>query len=83
MGIADGIRFAQAVVEKDMAGYQRDRHSVSGDWVRKNRIFTQLMSDKSIKGQLGRAVLRSIFRIVSMLSGKIGAKKIFDAIAVG
>jgi len=83
MGIADGIRFARAVIDKDMAAYQRDRHSVSDDWVRKNKMLTKLMSDRSIKGRLGRSIFRSTFRVISILSGKIGAKKIFEAIAVG
>lgn len=83
MGIADGIRFAQAVTDKDMAGYQRDRHAVSDDWVKKNKIFTQLMSDRSIKGQVSRAFVRAIFKIVSVVSGKNAAKKVFEAIAVG
>lgn len=83
MGIADGIRFAQAVIDKDMAGYQHDRHAVSDYWVRKNKLFTQLMSDKSVKGQIGRTFVRSIFKIVSLTSGKNAAKRIFEAIAVG
>lgn len=83
MGIADGIRYAEAVINNDFLSYQRERHAISNDWVRKNKLFTELMSDKSITGQIGRAALRSVFRIISIISGKNAAKKIFEAIAVG
>lgn len=83
MGIADGIRFAEALVKNDLAGYQADRHAVSSDWVRKNQLFTEIMTDRSIKGKLGRSLVRSIFRIANIIFGKNAAKKIFQAIAVG
>ena len=83
MGIADGIRFAKAVVENDFAGYQMDRHAVSDSWVKKNKLFTEIMSDKSIKGSVSRALVRQVFTLVGLISGQNAAKKIFNAIAVG
>ena len=83
MGIADGISFAQAVIENDFIGYQNDRHAISGDWVRKNKLFTELICDGSIKGKFSRTFVRSIFKLISILSGKNAAKKVFETIAVG
>ena len=83
MGIADGIRFAEALVKNDLAGYQAERHDVSSDWVRKNQLFTEIMTDRSIKGKLGRSLIRLIFRVANIIFGKNAAKKIFQAIAVG
>ena len=83
MGIADGIRYARAVAENDFAGYQRDRHAVSESWVKKNRLFTEIMSDKSLKGLVSRALVRQLFSLVGIISGQSAAKKIFNAIAVG
>ena len=83
MGIADGISFVQAVINNDFIGYQNDRHAISGDWVRKNRLFTELMCDRSIKGKLGRTFVRSAFKVISILFGKNAANKVFRAIAVG
>lgn len=83
MGIADGIRFAKALAENDFAGYQRDRHAVSESWVKKNKLFTEIMSDKSLKGLVSRALVRQIFNLIGIISGQSAAKKIFNAIAVG
>lgn len=83
IGIADGIRFAQAIIDMNFLSYQRDRHAVSIDWVRKNKLFTNIMCDKSFKGQIGRAAVRAIFKVVSVVNGKNAATKIFKAIAVG
>lgn len=83
MGIADGVRFAQGLIDRDLAGYERDRHAVSEDWVRKNQRVTELMTDTSFKGRLGRAGVRSLFKIVARVAGANAGKKIFEAIAVG
>lgn len=83
MGIADGIRFAEAIINHDFIGYQRDRHAVSSDWVRKNQLFTSIMADRSIKGKIARSIVRSIFKLANILFEKNAAKKVFQAIAVG
>ena len=83
MGIADGIRFAQALSVNDLKGYQQDRHAVSSDWVKKNKLFTEIMSDKSFKGHAGRLGIRMLLKIVASLSGENAGKKLFEAIAVG
>lgn len=83
MGIADGMRFAKAVAENDFAGYQKDRHAISDSWVKKNKLFTEIMSDKSLKGTVSRALVRQVFSLVGIFSGENAAKKLFNAIAVG
>lgn len=83
MGIADGIRFAEAVRDGDFKGYASDRHQVSGPWVRKNRLFTTLVSDASFKGSAFRRVIRTGYRTASRVLGSKAAQKIFAAMAQG
>ncbi len=83
MGIADGIRFAEAVRDGNFEAYAADRHQVSGPWVRKNRRFTTLVSDSSFKGRAFRTLLRAGYRTVSMVLGGKAAQTIFSAIAQG
>jgi len=83
MGIADGIRFAEAVRDGNFNAYAADRHRVSGAWVRKNRIFTTLVSDPTFKGRAFRGLIRSGYRIAGRLLGSNAAQKIFAAIAQG
>ncbi|MFM9163474.1 MAG: FAD-dependent oxidoreductase, partial [Methylocystis sp.] len=40
MGIADGLRFSQAVIDCDFKTYQTTCHNISQSWVKKNKIFT-------------------------------------------
>ncbi len=83
LGIADGVRFAKAVADQDFSGYQKDRHAVSGDRVRKNKLFTEIMSNKSFRSKIGRTAMRSLFGLVSIITRDNAAKKIFNAMAVG
>jgi len=83
MGIADGVRFAQAVKDADLSAYARDRHSVSEAWVKQIRIFTELMSDQTIKGVTTRLCVRAAFRMLSMIDPKHAAQRVFSAIALG
>jgi 2-polyprenyl-6-methoxyphenol hydroxylase-like FAD-dependent oxidoreductase len=83
MGIADGIRFAEAVRDGNFEAYAADRHQVSGPWVRKNRRFTTLVSDSSFKGRAFRTLIRAGYRTVSMVLGGKAAQTIFSAIAQG
>ncbi|MEY2697934.1 MAG: Pentachlorophenol 4-monooxygenase [Pseudomonadota bacterium] len=83
MGIADGIRFAEAVRDGDFEGYAADRHRVSGPWVRKNQRFTTLVSDPSFKGHAFRALIRAGYRSASLALGGKAAQKIFAAMTQG
>lgn len=83
MGIADGIRFAEAVRDGDFKGYAADRHQVSGPWVRKNRLFTTLVSDVTLKGNAFRSVIRTGYRTASRVLGPRAAQKIFATMAQG
>ena len=83
MGIADGVRFAQAVKDADFSAYARDRHSVSEAWVKQNRIFTELMSNQTIKGVAARLCVRTAFRMFSMIDPKHAAQRVFSTIALG
>lgn len=83
MGIADGIRFAQAVKDGDFAAYEKDRHRVADAWVKQNRIFTEMMSDQSLKGMAGRLFVRTAFRALSMIDQKHAAQRVFSAITLG
>jgi 2-polyprenyl-6-methoxyphenol hydroxylase-like FAD-dependent oxidoreductase len=83
MGIADGLRFAQAFANGNLAAYAQERHAAAHSWVRKNRIFTELMCDRTLKGDTGRATLRLIFRILATLDGRNAARRVFENIAVG
>lgn len=83
MGIADGIRFAEAVRDEDFKAYAADRHRVSGPWVRKNQRFTTLVSDHSIKGRAFRSLIRAGYRTASKVLGGKAAQKIFSVIAQG
>ena len=83
MGIADGVRFAQAVKDGDFSAYERDRHTVAEAWVKQNRVFTEVMSDQAIKGMMGRLCVRTAFRMLSMVDPKHAAQRVFSAIALG
>jgi 2-polyprenyl-6-methoxyphenol hydroxylase-like FAD-dependent oxidoreductase len=83
MGIADGVRFAQAVKDGDFSAYEKDRHTVAEAWVKKNRVFTEVMSDQAIKGMMGRLCVRTAFRMLSMVDPKHAAQRVFSAIALG
>ncbi len=83
MGIADGIRFAEALNANNFEGYEYDRHAISGPWVRKNRILTELMTDSSMKGRWARQLIRLGYRSLALTQGKNAAQKIFSAIAIG
>ena len=83
MGIADGIRFAEALKANDLKGYAADRHAVSGPWVRKNQRLTEWISDRSPKGALVRPFMRAGFRMLSALYKEQAARKIFAAVALG
>jgi 2-polyprenyl-6-methoxyphenol hydroxylase-like FAD-dependent oxidoreductase len=83
MGIADGIRFAEAVRDGDFGAYAAERHAVSSGWVRKNRLFTTLVSDQSVKGRSFRRVIRGGFGLFSRLQGDQAAQKLFAAITQG
>ena len=83
MGIADGLRFAQAVRDGDFSAYEIERHSVAQEWVKRNRLFTEIMSDNTMKGVMGRLCVRAMFRILSMFDQKNAARRVFSAIALG
>jgi 2-polyprenyl-6-methoxyphenol hydroxylase-like FAD-dependent oxidoreductase len=83
MGIADAICFAEALKAQDFESYARDRHAVSGAWVHKNRILTELMTDTSIKGRWARRLIRGAYRMLELTQGKNAAQKLFSAIAIG
>ena len=83
MGIADGIRFAEALRDNDFRGYAVDRHAVSNPWVRKNRILSTLMGDASFKGKATRRLMRGAFRTLAAVKKDKAAQTLFSAIAVG
>lgn len=83
MGIADGLRFAQAVQDGDFSAYEVERHSVAEAWVKRNRLFTEIMSNNTIKGVVGRLCVRATFRILSIFDQKNAARRVFSAIALG
>jgi 2-polyprenyl-6-methoxyphenol hydroxylase-like FAD-dependent oxidoreductase len=83
MGIADGIRFAEAVRGGDFVAYAAERHAVSSGWVRKNRLFTTLISDQSVKGRNVRRLLRGGLGLLSRLQGNQAAQKVFTAMTQG
>jgi 2-polyprenyl-6-methoxyphenol hydroxylase-like FAD-dependent oxidoreductase len=83
MGIADGIRFAEAVRDGYFEAYAADRHQVSGSWVSKNRRFTTLVSDSSLKGRAFRTLIRAGYRTASAVFGGKAAQKIFSVMAQG
>jgi hypothetical protein len=83
MGIADGLRFSQAVIDCEFNTYQRTCHNISQSWVTKNKLFTQIMSDKNFKGKIGRKAIRLIFILLSKIDPEHAAQRIFKTIAVG
>ena len=83
MGIAEGLRFSQAIIDEDFKTYQTTCHNISHSWVTKNKIFTQIASDKSIKGKIGREAIRLIFRLLSKIDQKHAAQRIFNIVAIG
>lgn len=83
MGIADGIRFAEALRDNDFEGYAADRHAISGPWVRKNRILTEWMCDHSLKGKTVRRMMRGVYRLAGTFNQDQVAQKIFSTVAIG
>jgi len=45
--------------------------------VTKNKVFTQIMSDKNIKGKIGRKAIRLIFSLLSKLDPRACSTKRF------
>lgn len=83
MGIADGVRFAEAVRSGDFDSYAAERHQISAAWVKKNRIFTTLISSPSIRGHAFRHFIRGVFLALFKIHGSRAAEKVFSKIAQG
>ncbi|GDX39592.1 hypothetical protein LBMAG20_18070 [Methylocystaceae bacterium] len=83
MGIADGLRFAQAIIEDDFKTYQSTSHKIAQSWLAKNKLFTEIMSDNGIKGNIRRLAIRQIFNLLNQIDQEQPARCIFNTIVIG
>lgn len=69
MGIADGIALGTALTTGQLTEYAKQRYTIAANWVKANRVLTQLLVDTGTRGKLKRQAIRATLKTAALALG--------------
>jgi len=81
LGIADGLRLADAILNGDFNAYQTERYKVNANWVSTNKRLSRFIWSPGFFGRTNRKLVRLFISIVSSISKKNVIEKLFQRVS--